>query len=54
MRSVELLESFDPVNSVSDLVMCGSEAASKAEAVEESKFYDRFPPTFVLCSASQK
>ena len=41
MRSVELLESFDPVNSVSDLVMCGSEAASKAEAVEESKFFDR-------------
>ena len=54
MRSVELLESFDPVNSVSDLVMCGAEAASIAEAVEGSKFYDRFPPTFVLCSASQK
>ena len=52
--SVEGLESFDPVNSVSDLVMCGSEAASKAEAVEESKLYDRFPPIFVLCSASQK
>ena len=49
MRSVELLQSFDPVNSVSDLVMCGSEAASKAEAVEESKLYDRFPPIFVLC-----
>ena len=41
MRSVELLESFDPVKSVSDLVMCGSEAASKAEAVEKSKFFDR-------------
>ena len=38
---MESLESFDPVNSVSDLVMCGSEAASKAEAVEESKFFDR-------------
>ena len=41
--SVESLESFDPVNSVSDHVMSGAEAASKAEAVEESKFYDRFP-----------
>ena len=40
MRSVELLQSFDPVNSVSDLVMCDAEAASKAEAVEESKFFD--------------
>ena len=48
------MEYFYLVNSVSDPVMCGSEAASKAEAVEESKFYDRFPPTFVLCSASQK
>jgi len=34
--SVESLESFDPVNSVSDHVMSGAEAASKAEAMEES------------------
>ena len=39
--SVESLESFDPINSVSDHVMSGAEAASKAEAVEESKFFDR-------------
>ena len=39
--SVESLESFDPVNSVSDHVMSGAEAASKVDAVEESKFFDR-------------
>ena len=38
---MESLESFYLVNSVSDPVMCGSEASSKAEAVEESKFFDR-------------
>ena len=44
--SVESLESFDPVNSVSDHVMSGAEAASKAEAVEESKFFDREKVSF--------
>ena len=37
--SVESLESFDPVNSVSDHVMSGAEAASKAEATFEDGKY---------------
>ena len=40
--SVESLESFDPINSVSDHVMSGAEAASKAEATLEDGKYRVF------------